>query len=90
MNRMGIAVLLTVNFLCVLAGFAFAVTWANVYDAPNSGYGASDIRPTPDGGFIVAGTVWSGSSDVSVMKLTSTGTVSWQYRYGGAGEIKHF
>jgi hypothetical protein len=84
MNRMGICVLFTVNLLCLLAGSAFAISWAKVYDLPSDNFGARDIQPTPDGGFIVIGDgSFQNGANVWVMKLTSTGSVSWQKSYGG-------
>ncbi|MCI0417179.1 hypothetical protein L0222_30785 [bacterium] len=85
MNRMGIAVLFTVNFLCLLAGSAFGISWAKVYDhAAAMGNPRNEIQPTSDGGYIVASTI-AGNDAIWVMKLTSTGSVSWQKSYGGAG-----
>ena len=45
------------------------------------------IQKTSDGGYIVAGSTLSfgaGSSDVLVLKLSSTGEIEWQKAYGGA------
>lgn len=57
--------------------------------------GAHVIKPTNDGGYIVAGRAWGnngdvigyhgGAGDVWVLKLDVTGTVEWQRVYGGSG-----
>lgn len=61
---------------------------------PRTYSGAGDesinaILPTIDGGFIAVGsttTSGAGGTDALVMKLNSTGAISWQKTYGGAGE----
>ena len=60
------------------------IVWQRTYGGGNDEYGYG-IQQTTDGGFIVAGAVLvSGSNyDIWVLKLTSTGTVTWQRRYGG-------
>jgi hypothetical protein len=53
-------------------------------------------RPTPDGGCVLLGTTFSGLGgdlseaplgrrDLWALKVSSTGTVQWQHRYGGSG-----
>jgi uncharacterized delta-60 repeat protein len=62
------------------------VSWQKRYGGTYSDY-ASSIQQTSDGGYIVAGETGSfGVSDYDfwVLKLNSTGTVSWQKSYGGA------
>jgi uncharacterized delta-60 repeat protein len=62
-----------------------AVTWQKTYGGSYSDY-AYSIQQTTDGGYIVAGETRSfgaGYDDIWVLKLTSTGTVSWQKTYGG-------
>jgi hypothetical protein len=53
------------------------------------------VRQTNDGGYIVAGwtkstdgdiTANKGDEDVWILKLTSTGAISWQKTFGGSGE----
>ncbi|MGC8916482.1 MAG: CARDB domain-containing protein, partial [Thermoanaerobaculum sp.] len=47
------------------------------------------VRPTPDGGFVVAGWIAFGSSsnaDAWVLKFDSSGTLQWQKAYGGSGK----
>jgi len=49
---------------------------------------ALSIQQTSDGGYIVAGSTDSfgaGSSDVWILKLTSSGDIGWQKTYGGSG-----
>jgi len=48
---------------------------------------ASSIRPTPDGGYVMAGLTESsgaGSTDVWLLKLNSKGMLEWQKTYGGS------
>ena len=56
--------------------------------------GASFIRQTTDGGYVVAGGTWSNDNDVTgnhgesdfwIVKLSSTGNIQWQKTYGGDG-----
>jgi hypothetical protein len=54
---------------------------------------ARSVQPTADGGYVVAG--WTRSFgaagyDVWVVKLASSGDISWQKRYGGPNEDKAF
>ena len=64
---------------------AFASTWAKTYGGANATDYAESIQQTSDGGYIVAGFTGSYGSgdDIWVLKLTSTGSVSWQKTYGG-------
>jgi hypothetical protein len=53
---------------------------------------ATQIQPTPDGGYIVVGSTKStsasipnhGSWDIYVVKISSTGNIQWQKCYGGS------
>jgi uncharacterized delta-60 repeat protein len=56
---------------------------------------ATSIQPTPDGGYIMAGSTLStngdvtgnhGSNDAWVVKLSSTGSLQWQKALGGTGD----
>ena len=63
-----------------------SVSWQKTYGGANTDQ-ANSIQQTSDGGFIVAGVTNSdgaGSYDIWVLKLTSTGSVSWQKTYGGS------
>ena len=56
---------------------------------------ARDVVQTPDGGYIVAGETnstdggvvagFGGTKDIWILKLSATGTLVWQKRYGGSG-----
>jgi uncharacterized delta-60 repeat protein len=60
------------------------VTWQKTYGISSDDV-AYDVRQTSDGGYIVVGQSWksSGNYSVWVLKLNSTGGVSWQNKYGG-------
>ncbi|MCW3121802.1 MAG: secretion protein [Flavipsychrobacter sp.] len=69
------------------------ILWSKTYGGTNSD-NASAIQHTYDGGFVVAGTTLSDNGDVSfnhqpgtydmwILKLTATGTISWQKSLGG-------
>jgi uncharacterized delta-60 repeat protein/uncharacterized repeat protein (TIGR02543 family) len=65
----------------------FLTTWAKSYGGTNQDQ-AYSIQQTSDGGYIVAGRTSSfgaGYDNFWVLKLDSDGAVSWQKRYGGAG-----
>jgi uncharacterized delta-60 repeat protein len=64
------------------------VAWQKTYGGTGSDWVYS-IQQTSDGGYIVAGETSSfgaGYSDFWVIKLNSTGAISWQKRYGGTGD----
>jgi hypothetical protein len=55
---------------------------------------ALDLTPTPDGGYIIAGssrssngdlTTNAGFADLWVLKVYGTGEIQWQHSYGGTG-----
>lgn len=57
--------------------------------------GANSIQQTKDGGYIIAGFVWSNDGDVTgnhgigdywIVKLDATGKLQWQKAYGGTGD----
>jgi uncharacterized delta-60 repeat protein len=63
------------------------VAWQKTYGGSGNDY-ASSVQETSDGGFIVVGRTNSfgvGGYDFWVLKLDSTGSVSWQNAYGGSG-----
>ncbi len=62
------------------------IEWQKTYGGGSGDY-APSIQQTSDGGYIIAGITSSfgaGGGDVWVLKLSSTGTVEWQKRYGGS------
>ena len=65
-----------------------SITWEKAFGGTGADY-ASSIRQTSDGGYIVAGKTSSfgaGGKDLWVIKLNSTGTVTWQNTYGGTAD----
>jgi len=73
-------------FLIFTSFMSLNAQWARTY-----GGGGNDeawsIQQTSDGGYIVAGLTESfgaGSSDIWILKLSSTGTIEWQRTYGGS------
>jgi len=77
------------NFWVVRLDSQGNVTWEQGFTGTSLDH-PQVVRQTSDGGFIVAGESYSfrtGSSycDIWVIKLTSSGTISWQYSYGGTG-----
>jgi uncharacterized delta-60 repeat protein len=66
------------------------INWQKFYDWSINGR-VYVIRQTSDGGYIMAGytnSFGAGGDDVWVLKLNSSGNVSWQKTYGGASEEK--
>ena len=64
------------------------VTWEKRYGGAGDDY-AGSIQQTQDGGYILTGHTFSfgeGITDAWVIKLDSTGNVTWQKTYGGSGE----
>jgi hypothetical protein len=72
------------------------VQWQHRYGGPGHDWLAS-ARPTPDGGYILLGTTFSGiggevtqvsrgGRDLWVVKVSSLGVLQWQRRYGGSGQ----
>jgi hypothetical protein len=63
--------------------------WQKTYGGINSEWfpqGGPHIHPTSDGGYILAGNTLSfgaGYTDAWIIKLSSTGAIDWQKRYGG-------
>ena len=61
------------------------VEWQKAYGGIENDW-AHAIQQTLDGGYIVAGEIWSfgaGASDIWTLKLRVDGTVEWQKTYGG-------
>jgi hypothetical protein len=64
-------------------------TWARVYGGSNA-WGAKDVRPTRDGGFIIASTLsssWGYSPDAWLVKVSSASQIEWQRRYDESESI---
>lgn len=64
------------------------IQWQKTYGG-NGAEGPGSIRPTADGGWIVAGYTSSfgaGGLDAWVLKLNANGSVAWQKAYGGSGD----
>jgi len=64
-----------------------SVAWQKSYgEIATEGVGVESIQQTSDGGYIVLGNTvsfGSGSYDMWLLKLTSTGGITWQKTYGG-------
>lgn len=83
--------LLTINCF----GQAPTVSWQNCYGGSKNEE-ARCVKPTPDGGFIVAGYTFSNDGQVTnlhgtiedfwIVKLSVSGSVEWQKAYGGDGD----
>jgi hypothetical protein len=61
--------------------------WSNTYGGFDNDV-AGSIRPTSDGGWIIAGSTASsgaGHTDMWLLKLAANGSQQWQHTYGGAG-----
>jgi hypothetical protein len=82
------AVLLAFAAAFATASPAWAGSWARTYNTGmNEGMGR--VEPAADGGFIVAGTTYTGSTnrwDGLVIKLNKQGTVEWSKTYGGTSD----
>ena len=75
------------DFVVLKLSSAGALLWTRIFGGASRDE-AWDIIQTQDGGFAVAGMTESfgaGSADFLVLKLTSTGTLSWARTYGGTG-----
>ena len=62
------------------------VTWQKTYGGSSHDY-ANSIQQTNDGGYIIAGYTSSfgaGGADIWILKLDSSGNVTWQKTYGGS------
>ena len=63
-----------------------ALSWAKSFDSAGNLDKAYSVQQTTDQGYIVAGnTWWSMYPDGWIMKLDSTGDVSWQKKFGVSG-----
>jgi hypothetical protein len=73
-------------FLIFTSFMSLNAQWARTYGGSFNDE-AWSIQQTSDGGYIVAGLTESfgaGSSDIWILKLSSTGTIEWQRTYGGS------
>lgn len=64
------------------------VVWQRAYGGSNNDF-AYFIQPTSDGGFVLAGETSSfgaGGREAWVVKLSSTGNITWQKTLGGAAD----
>jgi hypothetical protein len=64
------------------------VVWQKLYGEIGNEYHQNSVRPTRDGGYIVATVTTAfgaGNQDIWILKLNADGTVAWQKTYGGAG-----
>lgn len=70
-----------------------AVVWQHAYGGSQDD-GATQVRRTADGGYILAGATWSADGDIIishgladcwVVKLDGAGNLQWQKTYGGSG-----
>jgi len=62
------------------------ILWHKTFGGPYWGYG-SDIQPTSDGGFIIAGSTGSYDEDdpsAWIAKLDASGLIEWQKKFGGS------
>jgi hypothetical protein len=46
---------------------------------------SSDIKPWPEGGYIISGSTESGNGDVLLAKISESGQIIWQKTYGSKG-----
>jgi len=60
------------------------VAWQKAYGVSATGECASGVQPTPDGGYIVAGSKVpsNGLPELWVFKVSSSGSIAWQKIYG--------
>lgn len=71
---------------CLKLDASGGVVWQRTYGG-SAMDGASAVRPTPDGGFLLVGSTDSfgaGGTDAWCIKLNASGGVSWQKTYGGS------
>jgi hypothetical protein len=74
--------------LAMKLGSSGDVIWQKTYGGAGMD-AAVDVRPTPDGGYLVVGSTTSfgaGGRDAWLMKLDASGNIIRQLTYGGAGD----
>lgn len=62
------------------------LTFQTTYGTTGAGFYGTDIRPTPDGGYIIAGrtaALSSNTDDAYLLKINNTGVIQWSHTYGG-------
>lgn len=71
-----------------------SIDWSRTFGGSENDE-AKDIKQTPDGGYIFAGSTWSndidvnnnaGFSDMWLVKLAGNGNLQWSRTFGGVGE----
>jgi gliding motility-associated-like protein len=75
------------DWLVIKTDVNFNLTWARMIGGASEDR-AFEAAQTSDGGFIIVGHTFSygfGNQDMMVVKLTSTGNLSWAKCYGGTG-----
>lgn len=71
-----------------IIGICFSLSaqyqWSKIYVGGGDHEGVWNIRPTPDGGYIIEGETFSfgGYKEMFVMKLNYLGEVEWARTYG--------
>jgi uncharacterized delta-60 repeat protein len=76
------------NIWVIKLSSAGSIEWQRAYGGYASSGRAAFIWQTSDGGYIVAGetdSFGSGSYDIWILKLDSSGALEWQRTYGGLG-----
>jgi uncharacterized delta-60 repeat protein len=82
----------TVDFLVLKLNSSGGLSWARTFGGTTGDFAYSVIQ-TADGGFVVAGATLSfgaGSYDFLVLKLNSSGGLSWARTYGGTGDDRAY
>jgi hypothetical protein len=66
-----------------------AILWQKSYGLPDRDDFGSRIEQTSDGGYIITGysryTYFENQTDLMVLKISSSGEIVWQYKFGGDG-----
>ena len=75
--------------LVVAAVVVNPIVWSKVFGnfIGNIDYtNANSIKPTPDGGYIMAGSTYNTNNEALVMKLDGNGGMVWQHTLGGSSQ----
>jgi len=85
--------ILIVSIICISAHVSYSAQyWAKAYGGSDNDM-AYSVWQTTDGGYIIAGYTYSygaGSYDVWVLKLNSSGNITWQKTYGGSDDDRAY